>query len=156
VSPLNDVLPGRLLAMDVGARRIGLAVSDLLGITAQGIETLQRKNKRTDLEKLAKVIGEYTVTEIVVGYPLRMSGVASAQTGHVEAFAQDLEKKFGLPVHRWDERLTSVQAGRVLRESNISIEKRAQAVDRLAAVLILQSFLDHRAMQRANAETDRA
>jgi putative Holliday junction resolvase len=62
---LNDVLPGRLLAMDVGARRIGLAVSDLLGITAQGIETLQRKNKRTDLEKLAKVIGEYTVTEIV-------------------------------------------------------------------------------------------
>jgi putative Holliday junction resolvase len=145
---LNDALQGRLLAMDVGARRIGLAVSDLLGITAQGIETLQRKNKRTDLEKLTKVIDEYTVTEIVVGYPLRMSGVASAQTGHVEAFAQDLEKKFGLPVHRWDERLTSVQAGRVLRESNISIEKRARAVDRLAAVLILQSFLDYRAMQR--------
>jgi putative holliday junction resolvase len=156
VSPLNDVLPSRLLALDVGARRIGLAVSDLLGITAQGIETLQRKNKRTDLEKLSKVIADYTVTEIVVGYPLRMSGVASAQTGHVEAFAQDLEKKFGLPVHRWDERLTSVQAGRVLRESNISIEKRAQAVDRLAAVLILQSFLDHRAMQRANPETDPA
>ena len=142
--------------MDVGARRIGLAVSDLLGITAQGIETLQRKNKRTDFEYLAKVISDYTVTEIVVGYPLRMSGVASAQTGHVETFAKDLEKKFGLPVHRWDERLTSVQAGRVLRESNISIEKRARAVDRLAAVLILQSFLDHRAMQRANADTDPA
>ena len=156
MSPLNDVLPGRLLAMDVGARRIGLAVSDLLGITAQGIETLQRKNKRTDFEYLAKVIADYTVTEIVVGYPLRMSGVASAQTGHVETFAQDLEKKFGLPVHRWDERLTSVQAGRVLRESNISIEKRARAVDRLAAVLILQSFLDHRAMQRENADTDPA
>jgi putative pre-16S rRNA nuclease len=156
VSPLNDVLPGRLLALDVGARRIGLAVSDLLGITAQGIETLQRKNKRTDLEKLAEVIREYRVNEIVVGYPLRMSGVASAQTGHVEAFAQDLEKKFGLPLHRWDERLTSVQAGRVLRESNISIEKRAKAVDRLAAVLILQSFLDHRAMQRGNVETDPA
>jgi putative holliday junction resolvase len=150
---VNDALEGRLLGMDVGARRIGLAVSDPLGITAQGIETLQRKNKRTDLEKLAKVIGEYTVIEIVVGYPLRMSGVASAQTGHVEAFAKDLEKKFGLPVHRWDERLTSVQAGRVLRESNISIEKRAQAVDRLAAVLILQSFLDHRAMQRKNRES---
>ncbi len=136
------------MALDVGARRIGLAVSDLLGITAQGIETLQRKNKRTDFEKLEKTIREYNVTEIVVGYPLRMSGAASAQTGHVESFAQDLEKRFGLPVHRWDERLTSVQAGRVLRESNISIEKRAQAVDRLAAVLILQSFLDHRAMQR--------
>jgi putative Holliday junction resolvase len=140
------------LALDVGARRIGVAVSDPLGITAQGLETLQRKNKRTDLEKLAKMIRDYTVTEIVVGYPLRMSGTASAQTGHVEAFAQDLEKKFGLPVHRWDERLTSVQAGRVLRESNISIEKRAQAVDRLAAVLILQSFLDHRAMQQSNRD----
>jgi len=139
------------LALDVGARRIGLAVSDPLRITAQGLETLQRKNKRTDLEKLGKTIREYNVTEIVVGYPLRMSGHASAQTGHVESFAQDLAKKFGLPVHRWDERLTSVQAGRVLRESNISIEKRAQAVDRLAAVLILQSFLDHRAMQRDRA-----
>jgi putative Holliday junction resolvase len=156
VSPVNDALEGRLLALDVGARRIGLAVSDPLGITAQGLETLQRKNKRTDLEKLDKVIREYTVTEIVVGYPLRMSGVASAQTGHVEAFAQDLEKRFGLPVHRWDERLTSVQAGRVLRESNISIEKRARAVDRLAAVLILQSFLDHRAMQRENRYPDPA
>ena len=151
MSPANDVLEGRLLALDVGARRIGLAVSDLLGITAQGLETLQRKNKRTDLEKLEKTIREYNVTEIVVGYPLRMSGTASAQTAHVESFAQDLEKKFGLPVHRWDERLTSVQAGRVLRESNISIEKRAQAVDRLAAVLILQSFLDHRAIQRERA-----
>jgi putative holliday junction resolvase len=139
---------GRLLALDVGARRIGLAVSDPLAITAQGIETLQRKNKRTDLEALSKLIRDYNVTEIVVGYPLRMSGAASAQTGHVETFAQELEKKFGLPVHRWDERLTSVQAGRVLRESNISIEKRAQAVDKLAAVLILQSFLDHRAMQK--------
>ena len=142
------------MALDVGARRIGLAVSDPLAITAQGIETLQRKNKRTDLEALAKLIRDYNVTEIVVGYPLRMSGAASAQTGHVEAFAQDLEKKFGLPVHRWDERLTSVQAGRVLRESNISIEKRAQAVDKLAAVLILQSFLDHRAMQKGLVSSD--
>jgi len=148
VSSRDNALAGRLLALDVGARRIGLAVSDPLAITAQGIETLQRKNKRTDLEVLGKLIHDYNVTEIVVGYPLRMSGAASAQTGHVETFAKELEKKFGLPVHRWDERLTSVQAGRVLRESNISIEKRAQAVDRLAAVLILQSFLDHRAMQR--------
>lgn len=138
----------RVLALDVGARRIGLAVSDPLGITAQGLDTLQRKNKGSDFEILSGVIREQNVTEIVVGYPLRMSGTASAQTEHVERFAQELEKRFGLPVHRWDERLTSVQAGRVLRESNISIEKRAKAVDRLAAVLILQSFLDHRAVQR--------
>lgn len=148
----NDNSVGRLLALDVGAKRIGLAVSDPLGITAQGLETLHRKNKRTDLEKLALVIRDYNVAEIVVGYPLRMSGSASAQTGHVEAFAQEMEKKFGLPVHRWDERLTSVQAGRVLRESNISIEKRAKAVDRLAAVLILQSFLDHRSLQQEHEE----
>jgi putative Holliday junction resolvase len=134
--------------MDVGARRIGLAISDPLGITAQGLETLQRINKRTDFETLSKLISDYEIKEIVVGYPLRMSGMPSAQTAHVEAFAKDLERKYGLPVHRWDERLTSVQAGRVLRESNISIEKRARAVDRLAAVLILQSFLDHRAIQR--------
>ncbi len=83
--------------MDVGARRIGLAVSDLLGITAQGIETLQRKNKRTDFEYLAKVIADYTVTEIVVGYPLRMSGVASAQTAMSKHSLRTWRRSSGCP-----------------------------------------------------------
>ena len=137
-------LPGRILALDVGARKIGLAISDPLGITAQGLETLRRGNKRADLEYFETVIRKNDVREIVVGHPLRLSGSASAQTEKVEEFAEALRRRFQLPVHLWDERLTSAQAHRVLRESGISIRKRGQAVDRMAAVLILQSFLDSR------------
>ena len=137
-------LPGRILALDVGTRRIGLAVSDPLGITAQGLETLQRKNKRTDLEKLAAVIGRYQVRELVVGLPLRMSGAEGVQAEKMTAFAEELRRRFQLPVHLWDERLTSAEAHRILRAAELSIEKRAKAVDRMAAVLILQSFLQAR------------
>ena len=137
-TPLRE----RILALDVGARRIGLAISDPLGITAQGLETLQRTSKRADLEYLEAIILKNDVREIVVGHPLRLSGSASAQTAKVEEFAEQLRQRFQLPVHLWDERLTSAQAQRVLRESGISIHKRGQAVDRMAAVLILQSFLD--------------
>jgi len=135
---------GRLLGMDVGARRIGLAVSDLLGITAQGVPTLQRRNKRTDLAELQRIISEYGVSEIVVGYPLRLSGKASAQTGKVVEFAEELRKKFNLPIHLWDERLTSAEANRLLRETDMSIRRRAEVVDQMAAVLILQSFMENR------------
>jgi putative Holliday junction resolvase len=137
--------PGRILALDVGARTIGLAVSDPLGITAQGLDTLRRSNKRSDLAHLESVLREYQVAEVVVGYPLKLSGQAGAQAEKVAAFAEQLRRRFGLPVHLWDERLTSAQAGRVLRESEISIRRRGQAVDRLAAVLILQNFLESRA-----------
>jgi putative Holliday junction resolvase len=136
--------PGRILALDVGARTIGLAVSDPLGITAQGLHTLRRTNKRTDLAHLESVIGEYKVAEIVVGYPLKMSGQAGVQAEKVSAFADELRRRFALPVHLWDERLTSAEANRVLRQSEISIRRRGQAVDRLAAVLILQNFLESR------------
>lgn len=135
---------GRILGLDVGARRIGIAVSDLLGITAQGLETLQRRNKRTDLEELGRVIREYEVREIVVGLPLRMSGVEGIQAEKMQVFAEDLRKRFKLPVHMWDERLTSAEANRLLRETELSIEKRGKAVDRMAAVLILQSFMESR------------
>ncbi len=119
-----------------------MAVSDALGITAQGLETIRRKNKRTDLGLLQRVIADRGVSEIVVGHPLRMSGEAGRQSEKVSAFAEELRVRFGLPVHLWDERLTSVQANRLLREAELSIAKRAAAVDRLAAVLILQSYLD--------------
>src|SRR5579863_599139 len=131
----------RILAIDHGLRRMGLAVSDPLGITAQGLETMQRKNKRTDLAHLQEVIDKYEVREIVLGLPLKMSGEHGAQSEKVTAFAEELRQKFNLPVHLWDERLTSAEANRVLREADLSIQKRAQAVDRMAAVLILQSFL---------------
>lgn len=135
---------GRILAIDYGSRRMGLAVSDPLGITSQGIETLQRKNKRNDFSRLGQVIREYNVQEIVLGYPLRMSGAEGIQSEKVAGFAEELRQKFKLPVHLWDERLTSAEANRVLREADLSIQKRAQAVDRMAAVLILQSFLQAR------------
>ena len=135
---------GRILALDVGSKTIGRAVSDPLGITAQGLDTIRRKNKRTDFEQLERTIAEYGVCEIVVGYPLHMSGTPGAQSQRMEEFAEELRRRFGLPVHLWDERLTSAQANRLLRETEMSIRRRAQVVDRLAAVLILQSFMEAR------------
>jgi putative Holliday junction resolvase len=138
----------RILGLDVGSKTIGLAVSDPLGITAQGLQTIRRKNKRTDFELLERVIREHEVREIVVGLPLRMSGQGSRQSEKVSAFAGELGARFQLPVHLWDERLTSVQANRLLREAELSIAKRAAAVDRMAAVLILQSYLDAHTLPR--------
>ena len=136
---------GRVLGLDVGSRRIGIAVSDPLGITAQGLETLQRTNKRQDFEYLRRVIDQYEVREIVVGLPLRMSGAEGTQAEKMRAFAEELAKRFHLPVHLWDERLTSAEANRFLRETELSIEKRGKAVDRMAAVLILQGWMEQRA-----------
>jgi putative Holliday junction resolvase len=135
---------GRILGLDVGSRTIGVAVSDPLGITAQGLETIRRKNKRADLSALHRIIRDYGVGEIVVGYPLRMHGGEGTQSAKVAEFAEELRRRFEIPVHLRDERLTTVQANRVLREAELSIEKRAKAVDRLAAILILQSYLDSR------------
>ena len=137
-------VPGRILAIDYGSRRMGLAVSDALGITAQGLETLQRKNKRADFGRLERTIREYQVKEIVLGNPLRMSGQEGTQSQKVAEFAEELRQRFQLPVHLWDERLTSAEANRLLRENEVSLKRRVQAVDRMAAVLILQSFMQSR------------
>ena len=137
-------LKPRILGLDVGSKTIGLAISDPLGITAQGLETIRRKNKRTDFAQLEKIIEDYSVVEIVVGYPLRLSGAEGTQSEKMQVFAEDLRKKFALPVHLWDERLTSSQANRILREADLSIKKRAGAVDRMAAVLILQNWMEAR------------
>ena len=119
-------------------------MSDPLGITAQGLETLHRKNKRHDFEYLRGVIEEYAVREMVVGLPLRMTGAEGTQSEKMRAFAEELRKKFGLPIHLWDERLTSAEANRFLRETELSIEKRGKAVDRMAAMLILQAWREGR------------
>ncbi len=132
----------RILALDLGKRRIGLAISDPLGITAQGLPNLERRNKRTDLDSLARMASDRGVELFLLGNPLNMSGREGRQSAWVREFAGALEKRTGLPVKLWDERLTSVEAGRVLRESGIGIEKRAAAVDRLSAVILLQSYLD--------------
>jgi putative holliday junction resolvase len=145
--PANAEQPHRrILGLDVGTKTIGLAVSDPLGITAQGLETIRKKNKRTDFEQLEKLIQKYQIAEVVVGYPLRMSGSEGIQAEKMQRFAEELRQRFQLPVHLWDERLTSAQANRVLRETEMSIKRRSEVVDRMAAVLILQSWIDARAM----------
>ena len=143
---------GRILGLDLGSRRIGLAISDGLGLTAQGLDTLERRNKRTDLAILGKLIRERGITEIQMGNPLNMRGDAGRQSGWVEEFAVALRKHTGLPVRLWDERLTTVEASRVLRESGIGIEKRAAAVDRLSAVILLQSYLDSLSITRSRGD----
>lgn len=132
----------RVLALDFGKRRIGLAISDELGITAQGLDTLQRTNIREDIAHLAQLIAEKSVSLILMGNPLHMSGAEGRQTEYTRDFATRLGTRTGVEVQFWDERLTTVAAQRVLRESGISIEKRARAVDRLAAVILLESYLD--------------
>jgi putative Holliday junction resolvase len=132
----------RILALDLGRKRIGLAISDPLGITAQGLPNLVRANQRADFAALAEIVRQRQVGLILMGNPINMRGDEGRQSAWVREFAQALEKRTGLPVKLWDERLTSVQAGRVLRASGISIQKRAAAVDRLSAVILLQSYLD--------------
>ncbi len=137
---------GRILALDVGSRTFGMAVSDPLGITAQGLPTYRRQNKRLDFEQLRQVIEQYGIAEIVVGLPLHLSGAEGTQAQRMREFAEELRRRLALPVHLWDERLTTAEAQRVLRESEMSIRRRAEVVDRLAAVLILQAFLASRSL----------
>lgn len=139
----------RILSLDFGSKTIGLAVTDELGLTAQGLPTLRRTNKRNDFDHLRRTIKQYGVGELVMGLPLRLSGATGIQSDKVEVFAEELRKRFKLPVHLFDERLTSVEANRVLRESEMSIRRRAEVVDQLAAVLILQVFLEYRRSKRS-------
>ncbi len=134
------------MALDVGKRRIGLAVSDEVGLTAQGLETLERRNNREDFAALARIAAAYNVSLFLVGNPVNMSGEEGRQAGWVRQFAETLSERTGLPVRLWDERLTSAEAERVLKQSGISIAKRARAVDRLSAVILLQSYLDSLAL----------
>lgn len=144
----------RILALDLGKRRIGLAVSDELGITAQGLPTLLRKNNRTDLAELSRIIRDREVTRILIGDPLHMSGDSGTQSEAARQFAALLGRHTGREVRLWDERLTTVEAARVLRSSGIGIEKRARAIDQLSAVILLQSYLDFRAQGGADSGPD--
>lgn len=141
----------RILALDLGKRRIGLALSDPLGITAQGLQTLQRTNIREDLAALARLASENEVAFILIGHPLHMSGREGRQAEYTREFAERLAEKTGLEVRLWDERLTTVEAERVLKDSGISIAKRAKAVDKLAAQILLQSYLALEERRRAGA-----
>lgn len=135
--------PPRYLALDVGSKRIGVAVSDELGLTAQPVLTLERRhNSREDLRSLGRLARRFKVAGIVVGNPLHMSGEASARSAKTEAFAHALGELTGLPIHLWDERLTTHDAHQLLYETGHARQEHRRLVDQVAATLILQSFLD--------------
>lgn len=133
-----------MLALDPGTERIGLAVSDLLRITAQGLPTLPRTGMKKVLAHLRQIIQEQNVSQLVVGLPLRLSGEEGPEAIAAREFAGQLESRLQLPVEMWDERMTSVQAERTMLEGGMRRQKRRMERDRLAATLILQSWLDAR------------
>jgi putative Holliday junction resolvase len=135
----------RYLGLDIGSKRIGVAVSDELGLLAQPVLTLTRKrNPREDLRSLARLCRRFDCAGIVAGDPLHLSGKASAQAAKTRAFAQELGQMTGLPVHFRDERLTSREAHAILYQAGKSRQEHKPLVDQVAAVLILQEFLDER------------
>jgi putative Holliday junction resolvase len=135
----------RYLALDVGNRRIGVAVSDELGLTAQPVMTLERKrNPRDDMRSLARLARKYGVAGIVVGNPLHLSGEPSPQAKKTQAFAASLGELTGLPIHLWDERLTTREAHQMLYEAGHPRQQHRHIVDQVAATLILQEFLKGR------------
>lgn len=139
----------RIVAFDVGDRRIGLAISDPLGYTAQPLFTLHRTGRKADLKSVARVLRKHGVTEAVVGNPLHMSGDQSPQAAKAQAFAEELRTEFGITVHLWDERLTTTEAHRHLDDAGHGGRReRKGIIDQLAAVLILQAFLEARVNQK--------
>jgi putative Holliday junction resolvase len=135
----------RILGLDVGDRRIGLAISDPLGFTAQPLFTLHRSGRKADLKSIARVLRKHGVREAVVGNPLHMSGDQSPQAAKAQAFAEELRAEFGITVHLWDERLTTTEAHRHLDDAGRpGGRERKGIIDQVAAVLILRSFLEAR------------
>lgn len=135
----------RIMALDLGDRRIGVAVSDELGWTAQGVGVVKRHRDGRELEEIERLVREREVSEIVVGLPRNMDGSIGPRGEICIAFAEMLRGRLQLPVHLWDERLTTVSAERTLLEADVSRKKRRQVVDKLAATLILQHYLDSKA-----------
>jgi putative Holliday junction resolvase len=133
----------RYLGLDVGNRRIGVAVTDELGLTAQPVLTLERRhNQREDLRRLGRLARKFGVVGIVVGNPLHLSGELSPQAVRTQAFAAELGELTGLPIHMWDERLTSREAHQILYEAGRPRQEHREVVDQVAAVLILESFME--------------
>lgn len=135
----------RIMGLDYGSKTVGVAVCDPLGITAQGIETITRKQEnklRQTLARIEELVKEYQVDEIVVGLPKNMNNTMGDRCEKAIEFGKMLERRCGLPVHMWDERLTTIEAERCLMESGVRRENRKQYVDKIAAVIILQGYLD--------------
>jgi len=138
----------RILGIDLGEKRVGLALSDPLGYTAQGLETLRVKNKKETLASLAEICKKNEVQEIVIGLPVNMNGSYGPKAEEVQTLVPVLEKITGVPVRTWDERLTSRQAGRLMIEEGLSRRKQRNNSDRMAATLILQSYLESKRINK--------
>ena len=135
----------RILGLDFGSKTVGVAVSDGLLLTAQGIETIERKDEsklRKTCARIEELIAEYEATEIVLGLPKNMNNTEGERVEKTKAFGEMLERRTGLPVHYWDERLTTVAAEQILMESGVRRENRKAVIDKVAAGLILQGYLD--------------
>ena len=132
----------RTMGLDIGSHTIGVAVSDELGITAQGLKTLRRKTKEEDLKEIVTLVHQYGINKIVVGLPKNMNGTLGKQAEIVLQWIKTLNEKIQVPIVTWDERLSTVGASKVLLEADVSRKKRKKVIDKLAAVLILQGFLD--------------
>ena len=135
----------RILGLDFGSKTVGVAVSDGLLLTAQGVETIERKDEnklRKTCARIEELIAEYEITEIVLGLPKNMNNIEGERVEKTKAFGEMLERRTGLPVHYWDERLTTVAAEQILMESGVRRENRKAVIDKVAAGLILQGYLD--------------
>ena len=132
----------RVMGLDIGSRTIGVAVSDELEFTAQGLKTIKRKSFAEDCEELSQIIRQFEVRKVVVGLPKNMDGTLGKQAELTFKWIKSFHQKISLPVVTWDERLSTVGASRVLIEADLSRKKRKGVIDKLAAVLILQGYLD--------------
>jgi putative Holliday junction resolvase len=145
----------RILAIDLGERRMGLALSDPLRITAQGLPTAECRNRREDMNFIKSLVKKHDVCLIVIGHPLNMDGSRGPAAERAERFAAALTKHIGMDVQLWDERLTSVEANRLMRDAGLRHQERGRNVDQMAAALLLQNFLETERL-RADARTVRA
>ena len=141
----------RTMGLDIGTHTIGVAVSDELGITAQGLKTLRRKSMEEDFKEIATIIGQFEIENIVVGLPKNMNGTLGKQAEIVLKWIKILIDKIPVPVVTWDERLSTVGATKILLEADLSRRKRKKVIDKVAAVLILQGYLDQ--SRRTDHET---
>jgi putative Holliday junction resolvase len=132
----------RIMGLDIGTHTIGVAISDELGITAQGLKTLKRRSPEDDFEEIRTIVDHFEISKIVVGLPKNMDGTSGKQAEVVFQWIKDLKDRVHLPVVTWDERLSTVGASKVLLEADLSRKKRRKVIDKLAAVLILQGYLN--------------
>jgi len=139
---MSDIEKMRIMGLDIGSSTIGIAISDELGMTAQGLKTIRRKLMEEDLKEITMVIDQYQIEKIVVGLPKNMDGTIGKQAEMVFKWIKVSKKKIRLPIVTWDERLSTVGASKILLEADLSRKKRKKVIDKLAAVLILQGYLD--------------